>query len=107
MVSHLEKRTKGTVPGSVSGDYGPKKVVNVSACPFSFVALLVERGGRSVGASNDSTLLSRLLAYRDGCLLKGAEAGRAGQVLNHTLKEEPGQERLRVVLLSVLCYRKS
>lgn len=38
-------------------------------------------------------------------MLEGAEAGRAGQVLNHSLKEEPGQERLRVILLGVLCYR--
>ena len=38
-------------------------------------------------------------------MLEGAEAGRAGQVLNHTLKEESGQERLRVILLGVLCYR--
>ena len=38
-------------------------------------------------------------------MLEGAEAGRAGQVLNHTLKEESGQERLCVILLGVLCYR--
>ena len=38
-------------------------------------------------------------------MLEGAEAGRAGQVLNHSLKEEPGQERLRVIFLGVLCYR--
>ena len=47
-----------------------------------------------------------MLAHRDGRLLKGAEAGRAGQVLNHALEEEPGQERLRVILLGVLLYQK-
>ena len=70
----------------------------------SFDALPVVGSG-SVDASNDRTLLRRwVLAYRDGRLLQRAEASRAGQVLDHTLEEESGQERLSVILLGVLCY---